>query len=261
LSPSSDIKAGANRILKTAEQASETSNVMELLRNLDILRDWVKPGRPIRDTAEFPFCKVLEDNYEVIRAEFEALARDQLVAWPERYLCKKGWDVFGLYAFNNRLEENCAKCPETARILASIPGMTTAMFSCLQPRTHIRPHIGYFQYSNYILRAHLGIKVPEGCALKVNGIEQHWENGKTFVFDDTFRHEAYNKSNELRVVLMIDFKYEGDPLDRNPSFQEASPTIPGGADDALVSPALMAKLSEFVTPQNCKPQYSATTTD
>lgn len=262
LSPDLDFKAGANRILKTTQTNSETSNVMELLRNLDILRDWVKTGKPIRDVADFPFCKMLEENYDVIRREFEALALDQdLVAWPERYLCKKGWDVFGLYAFNNRLEENCKKCPETARLLASIPGMTTAMFSCLQPRTHIRPHIGYYQYSNYILRAHLGIKVPEGCALVVNGVSQTWENGKTFVFDDTFRHEAYNKSNELRVVLMIDFKYEGEPTDRNPAFQEASPTVPGGADDALVSPALMAKLSEFVQPLHCKPQHSPSTSD
>lgn len=258
-SPDSDIKAGANRVLKSSENVSETSNVMELLRNLDILRDWVKPGKPFRPVEEFPFCRMLEENYEIIRKEFDALAQEHLVAWPERYLCKKGWDVFGLYAFNNRLEENCALCPETARILASIPGMTTAMFSCLQPRTHIRPHIGYFQYSNYILRAHLGIRVPQGCALKVNGIEQFWENGKCFVFDDTFRHEAYNKSDELRVVLMIDFKYEGDPTDRNPAFQEASPTIPGGADEALVSPALMAKLSEFVQPKHVKPQISSTT--
>jgi beta-hydroxylase len=261
ISPDADIKSGANRVLKTGQKAAETGNVMEILRNLDILRDWVKPGKPFHNTEDFPFCKILEENYEVIRKEFEALAQEHLVAWPERYLCKKGWDVFGLYAFNNRLEENCAKCPETARILASIPGMTTAMFSCLQPRTHIRPHIGYFQYSNYILRAHLGIRVPLGCALKVNGVEQTWENGKTFVFDDTFRHEAYNKSDELRVVLMIDFKYEGDPSERNPAFQEQSPTIPGGADDALVSPALMAKLSEFVQPSNCRPQNSPTTSD
>lgn len=260
-SPTDDFKSGANRVLKSSSSTAEVSNVMELLRNLDILLDWVKKGKPFRDVKEFPFTQLLEDNYEVIRKEFEALNMEQLVPWPERYLCKKGWDVFGLYAFNNRLEENCAKCPETARILSQIPGMTTAMFSCLQPRTHIRPHIGYFQYSNYILRAHLGIKVPTGCALKVNGVSQGWENGKTFVFDDTFRHEAYNKSDELRVVLMIDFRYEGDPLDRNPAFQEASPTIPGGADDALVSPALMAKLSEFVDPMNCKPQFAPSTTD
>lgn len=260
-SPEADFKSAVNRILKSGGKSDETGNALEILRNLDILRDWVKPGRPIRDVSDFPFCKMLEENYAVIKKEFDALALEHLVAWPERYLCRKGWDVFGLYAFNNRLEENCAKCPETARILSQVPGMTTAMFSCLQPRTHIRPHIGYYQYSNYILRAHLGINVPPGCALKVNGVEQTWDNGKAFVFDDTFRHEAYNKSEQVRVVLMIDFKFEGDPVDRNPAFQQASPTIPGGADEALVSPALMAKLSEFVTPQHVKSQRSPTTSD
>jgi ornithine lipid ester-linked acyl 2-hydroxylase len=95
------------------------------------------------------------------------------------------------------------------------------MFSCIQPRTHIRPHVGYYQYSNRILRCHLGITIPKDgqTALKVNGQIQTWEEGKCFVFDDTFRHEAYNKSpTTTRVVLMIDFECKTDPSLRNPDF-------------------------------------------
>lgn len=261
LYPEEEFKDACSRILRGSASAPEQNNVFELLRSLDILRDYVKPGKPFYDNEEFPWIKLLEDNYEVILKEFKALQAEHLVAWPEKYLCKKGWDVFGMFAFNNKLEVNCERCPETTRILSQIPGMTTAMFSCLQPRTHIRPHIGYFQYSNYILRAHLGIIIPQGTALKVNGTEKHWEAGKVFVFDDTFRHEAYNKSNEMRVVLMIDFRYEGDPSLRNPAFTAASPTIPGGADKALVSPSLMEKLSEFVDPKNCVSKDSANVPD
>jgi len=58
-------------------------------------------------------------------------------------VCKKGWEVFGLFAFGNKLDENCEKCPETTKVLQSIPGMTTAMFSCLRPRSHIRPHVRF----------------------------------------------------------------------------------------------------------------------
>ena len=31
-----------------------------------------------------------------------------------------------------------------------------------------------------------------------------WEEGKAFVFDDTHRHEVWNDSDGIRVVLLID---------------------------------------------------------
>ena len=46
-----------------------------------------------------------------------------------------------------------------------------------------------------------------------------WEEGKTLCFDDTFRHEAWNSSTtQRRVVLMVDFYYEGKTSERNPDF-------------------------------------------
>eukprot|EP00028_Trichosphaerium_sp_Am-I-7-wt_P004465 CAMPEP_0168534258 /NCGR_PEP_ID=MMETSP0405-20121227/17756_1 /TAXON_ID=498012 /ORGANISM="Trichosphaerium sp, Strain Am-I-7 wt" /LENGTH=153 /DNA_ID=CAMNT_0008560857 /DNA_START=218 /DNA_END=679 /DNA_ORIENTATION=+ len=82
------------------------------------------------------------------------------------------------------------------------------MFSVLAPKSHIKPHVGYYQYSEKILRAHLGVVVPDGCALKVNQEIQGWEEGKCMVFDDTFTHEAWNKSDKTRAVLMVDFMYD-----------------------------------------------------
>lgn len=228
----------------------EANNLNEAKRNLNLLRDYVRPGVEFYSTDDFPFCKILEEKYPVILKEFQALDLDNYVDWPEKYLCKKGWDVFPFYAFKNKIEVNCNKCPETTKILESIPGLTTAMFSKLEPRTHIRPHIGYYQYSNKILRAHLGIKVPKDTALVVNGKSMGWEEGKTFVFDDTFRHEAYNKSYEDRVVLLLDFLHECDDLQRNPDFMAASPNRDD--DDALISADLIEALGEFVDPQNCK---------
>lgn len=32
-----------------------------------------------------------------------------------------------------------------------------------------------------------------------------WEEGRSIVFDDSLEHEVYNKSDDLRVVLIVDF--------------------------------------------------------
>jgi aspartyl/asparaginyl beta-hydroxylase (cupin superfamily) len=32
-----------------------------------------------------------------------------------------------------------------------------------------------------------------------------WEEGKSILFDDSWNHEVYNKSDGLRVVLIVDF--------------------------------------------------------
>jgi aspartyl/asparaginyl beta-hydroxylase (cupin superfamily) len=145
-------------------------------------------------------------------------------------------------------------CPKTAALIESIPGMATAMFSCLQPRTHIKPHIGYQQYSERILRCHLGIVVPKGCFLKVNWEDRTWEEGKCLVFDDTFRHEAWNSDPEhVRIVLMIDFFYGGKSIadGRNPDFvRQMEVEGTGQTDDAIISGDLLAAIQAFGAAQN-----------
>ena len=43
-----------------------------------------------------------------------------------------------------------------------------AGFSRLAPGAHIVPHRGYEGYSGYVLRLHLGLQVPDGCAMRVH---------------------------------------------------------------------------------------------
>eukprot|EP01120_Amphizonella_sp_Union-15-10_P017154 TRINITY_DN9450_c0_g1_i1.p1 TRINITY_DN9450_c0_g1~~TRINITY_DN9450_c0_g1_i1.p1 ORF type:complete len:427 (-),score=97.33 TRINITY_DN9450_c0_g1_i1:13-1293(-) len=213
----------------------------------------VKPGKAYYNNLEdFPFVKALEEKFPLIKEEFLALKQNYLVAWPEKYLCEKGWDVFGLFAFQNKIENNCAVCPETTKILESIPGMVTCMFSCLQPKTHIKPHVGYYQYSEKILRCHLGVVVPPGCALKVNGTVRSWEEGKCFIFDDTFMHEAWNRSKVMRVVLMIDFMF-----DRNEQRMTPERVLSAEEDTALISKDLLDTLNSMGTIKNVKERPNA----
>ncbi|MBE9035706.1 aspartyl/asparaginyl beta-hydroxylase domain-containing protein [aff. Roholtiella sp. LEGE 12411] len=154
-------------------------------------------------TTDFKFLDALESNWLLIKEELNRLQQNHFTPWHEKFLYNKGWEVFGLYAFEKKLEGNCHLCPETAELVESIPGMTTAGFSCLAPGTHILPHIGY---SKAVLRSHLGLIVPDNCGIRVGNQTLNWQEGKCLIFDDTVEHEAWNKSNFPRIVLLIDFK-------------------------------------------------------
>jgi beta-hydroxylase len=164
--------------------------------------------------AYFDFVKLLEANWLKIRAEVERLQGENFNPWYEKHLYNKDWTAFGLYngykqERGQRIEENCALCPETTRIIEAIPGLMTAGFSCLAPGTYIRPHKGY---EGNVLRCHLGLIVPEGCGITVQGKTKTWTEGKCIVFDDTFVHEAWNFGKSKRIVLLMDIKKDKDVL-------------------------------------------------
>jgi len=68
------------------------------------------------------------------------------------------WKTYFLAGYGIESEQNCKRCPETARILKKIPGMKPLFFSILSPDKHILAHKGPF---NGVLRYHLGLIIPE----------------------------------------------------------------------------------------------------
>lgn len=155
------------------------------------------------DSAQFEFVQALESNWQVIREELNCLRQGDFIPWPEKYLYGKGWDTFGLYGFGVKIAKNCELCPETTRLIEQIPDLTTAGFSSLAPGTHIEPHTGY---PDGLLRCHLGLSVPDKCGIRVGPEIRSWTEGRCLVFDDTTEHEAWNQSEQTRVVLLLDFK-------------------------------------------------------
>jgi ornithine lipid ester-linked acyl 2-hydroxylase len=157
------------------------------------------------DSARFPFTQSLEANWETIYQELSALRGEHFIDWSERHLYKEGWTTFGLYGFGIKIEKNCDLCPETTRLLEQIPNLVTAGFSSLQGGASIAPHTGY---PEGVLRCHLGLVIPPDrqCGIRVGAEVRHWEVGKCLVFDDSLEHEAWNRSGETRVILLLDFR-------------------------------------------------------
>jgi aspartate beta-hydroxylase len=64
------------------------------------------------------------------------------------------------------------------------------------------PHYGV---TNTRLVMHLPLLVPSDCALRiVDGGEHCWREGELMMFDDTFQHEAWNRSASTRMILLMD---------------------------------------------------------
>jgi len=54
----------------------------------------------------------------------------------------------------------------------------------------------------------MGLEIPmarENFAIRVENEVVHWKNGKAFVFDDTYKHETWNRIEEHRVILLLHF--------------------------------------------------------
>jgi aspartyl/asparaginyl beta-hydroxylase (cupin superfamily) len=169
------------------------------------------------DPRAFDFVAALESEWAAIRDECLALPGDVYEPWVQREMYGEGWSVYGLVAFGTRIEAALAQCPATARAVAAVPGLTTAGFSRLEAGAHIEPHVGWVRT---VYRGHLGLVVPEGCALRVGKETRAWRAGETLIFDDTVQHEAWNRSEDGRIVLLFDFVRpgcEGMPQDEPPA--------------------------------------------
>ena len=46
--------------------------------------------------------------------------------------------------------------------------------------------------------------IPEGCGFRVGADARTWKKGKAWVFDDSIEHEAWNDSDEVRIILIFD---------------------------------------------------------
>lgn len=183
------------------------------------------PSTRFFDRALFPWYDAYEAQVDAIRAEMQAVYASETGFEPffghfdgnsariEDHLGNSRgetpkWDAFFFYRHGARYDDNVARCPRTMAALDAIPLCRIAAhapevcFSVLTPGSHILPHRGV---TNTRSVTHLALVVPEGdLALHVSGERMHWQEGRCFTFDDTYEHEAWNRSDATRVVLLAD---------------------------------------------------------
>ena len=179
------------------------------------------PAIQFYDRELFPWLADLEAATDAIREELLVVLREDLEAFDPYIQYPPGapvnqwielnhsprWNSYFLWRDGERVDEHCARCPDTANVLAGLPMLDqpgfgpSAMFSVLSPKTHIPPHTGS---SNTRLVTHLPLVLPGDCWFRVGNDTRDWKMGEAWVFDDTIEHEAMNASDHTRVVLIFD---------------------------------------------------------
>ena len=117
------------------------------------------------------------------------------------------WSVYSLWHDGAEVTAHQTQCPRTAAVLSQLPMCDIpdyapgAYFSVLKPRTRLPPHTGTTNTRSIV---HLPLVIPEGCGFRVGSDVRAWKKGRGWVFDDTIEHEAWNDSDETRIILIFD---------------------------------------------------------
>jgi beta-hydroxylase len=168
------------------------------------------PNRPFIDLKHFPDLEPLRANWETIRDEALQLFDEGHIRAADKYndlgfnsFFRTGWKRFYLKWYGDFLPSAQALCPQTSKLLASIPSVNAAMFALLPPGARLVAHRDPFAGS---LRYHLGLSTPnsELCRIVVDGELYYWKDGEPVVFDETYIHRAENQSNQQRLILFCD---------------------------------------------------------
>jgi aspartate beta-hydroxylase len=129
---------------------------------------------------------------------------------------QRDWRLFVLKAYGTEVPPNMAVCPTLSALAASSADVLSASLSFLAPGKHIPQHRGPFRG---VLRFYLGLSIP--CAedgrpatiLNIDGVEHRIGNGECLLWDDTYPHEVWNRSDSVRAALLLDVRRHGMPLD------------------------------------------------
>ena len=128
----------------------------------------------------------------------------------------RDWRMFLLKIYGQAIATNMEACPFLARLVSSSPDVLSATLSYLAPHKHIPRHCGPFRG---ILRFQLNLEAPmdadgqPSAVLWLAGHEHRLGNGECLLWDDTYPHEVWNRSDQTRIALLLDVRRPDMPLD------------------------------------------------
>jgi aspartate beta-hydroxylase len=128
----------------------------------------------------------------------------------------RDWRMFIMKAYGVSVEKNLQRCPAVAALLDQAPEVVSAVLSFLAPGKHIPEHGGPFRA---ILRFHLMLSMPHdgdgvpACVMNIDGVPHRLGDGESLLWDDTYPHEVWNNSEQVRIALLLDVWRKDMPAD------------------------------------------------
>ncbi|HEY9049877.1 MAG TPA: aspartyl/asparaginyl beta-hydroxylase domain-containing protein [Ohtaekwangia sp.] len=168
------------------------------------------PKTPYLPVNTIPSLQQIKDNWETIRQEALTLESSKLIKGSDKYndigfnsFFRRGWKRFYLKWYNNFHPSALEHCPETIKLLRSMPNIKAAMFVVLPAGSHLPVHRDPYAGS---LRYHLGLITPnsDDCNIVVDGQMYSWRDGQDVLFDETYIHYAENKTDKDRLIFFCD---------------------------------------------------------
>jgi Aspartyl/Asparaginyl beta-hydroxylase len=170
--------------------------------------------RPWREPP-IPAATALEGCRAAVERDLARLEHADLLHYDSGIVGTGRWSVHPVFFAGERLDRLFfpgLEMDETAAAVQSLDGECTAfpladvLFSSHAPGTTLTPHCSW---DGFRMRLHLGLRVPEGCGIRVGTESRQWEEGRVLVFHDSFEHETWNRSQQRRVVLIVDCWHPG----------------------------------------------------
>jgi len=170
------------------------------------------------DLLSFQGMQNLQDNWHQVLYEFKRYSQKHEIDFHFNNMMvekPKSWRVRSLRVWGTEIFDIQKEFPITMSLFSEIPDVLSIGFNILEPKARIKPHCGD---TNAIYRCHLGLQIPSnesGCVMKVLNQEVNWSNGKLIAFEDAFLHEAWNETDETRIILIFDVlkpKYANNKL-------------------------------------------------
>jgi beta-hydroxylase len=170
------------------------------------------PNTPYISPSHFPELAELKKEWRTFREEALALYEASRIQSSGKYndigfnsFFRRGWKRFYLKWYDNPHPSAATLCPRTVEILQWFPSVKAAMFAMLPAGGTLGLHRDPLAAS---LRYHLGLVTPndDRCAIVVDGIPYSWRDGKDVMFDETYLHDAANRTDQDRIILFCDIE-------------------------------------------------------
>ena len=196
---------------KFARLLADHANLLAPYNALMYLFSAVK-AKPYADVRDFPELQQVTEQWQMIRDEALRLFDEGHIRAASGYndigfntFFKRGWKRFYLKWYGDFLPSAQTLCPRTAELLGKIPAINAAMFTLLPPGSRLGAHRDPFAGS---LRYHLGLITPNSpdCYIIVDGEKYYWKDGEAVMFDETYIHQAENRTDTTRVILFCDIE-------------------------------------------------------